>query len=214
VALGNSTAATGESSLAFGHYSTASGIRAIALGELVLASGDNSVAIGSEVTAKSFREIVLGSQNTSYTPNSTTAWNSNDRLFTVANGNPSTFTYSDALTILKSGKTGIGTNTPNSTLSLNGSMTVKTTAITTSNNTTTLGDSDYMVIYSGSISSNTITLPAASSCAGRIYMVINHSDNAITISSIITSYSASTTSIGSGTEAQLVSDGTNWHWIN
>lgn len=214
VALGNSTTASGEASLAIGYYTNASATNAIALGYYANATGDYSSAIGSDLNARSYGEVVLGLKNTSYTPNSTTDWNSNDRLFTIANGNPSANTASDALTILKSGNTGIGTSSPNSTLSLNGSMAVSTTTIATSNNSTTLGGSHYMLIYSGTTSGNSITLPAASTCLGRIYMIVNHSSSSVSISTYYSSNTGTSTQVSDGNEVQLVSDGSNWHVIN
>ncbi len=113
------------------------------------------------------------------------------------------------------GNVGIGTTSPNSTLQLNGSMAVKTTAITTNNNNTTLGDTDYMVIYNGTISNNQVNLPTASSTnAGRIYIIVNHSSNAVTSSTYTTANGTTSTSIAAGTTVQLVSTGSNWHKIN
>ncbi|WP_400075428.1 tail fiber domain-containing protein [Winogradskyella sp. R77965] len=79
------------------------------------ATGVNSTAIGFNTTAPSFAETVIGSRNLGYTPNSTTSWNNTDRLFVIGNGFTNT---SNALTILKNGKTGIGTDLPNALLHL------------------------------------------------------------------------------------------------
>jgi hypothetical protein len=107
-----------------------------------------------------------------------------------------------------------GVSTAENTLKVNGSMAVKVTAITSGSNSTTLGGSDYMVIYSGTNSGNSITLPSASSYAGRIYMLVNHSSSSVTISTYYTANATTSTSIAAGTTVQLVSDGSNWHKTN
>jgi len=75
--------------------------------------------MGVNTTAKSGYETVIGFWNTDYTPLDPAGWNSADRLFTVANGtHPSN--RSDAMVILKNGRTGIGTSTPQTQLQVNG----------------------------------------------------------------------------------------------
>ena len=112
------------------------------------------------------------------------------------------------------GNVGIGTSSPKSTLDISGSESHKVTAVTTSNNSTTLGSSDYSIIYSGNTSGNSITLPSAASYAGRVYLIVNHSTGSITISTYYTASSTTSTSVSDGSTVQLMSDGSNWHKIN
>lgn len=121
-ASGRNTTASGSNSTAMGSNTLASGIRSIAMGTSTTASGRNSTAMGSGTTAESFVEFVVGRFNTDYTPISTTTWNTADRLFVVGNGTGTSST-SDALVILKDGKTGIGTSSPSSKLDVDGKTT-------------------------------------------------------------------------------------------
>jgi len=74
------------------------------MGENTTASGSRTTAMGSYTTAYSAYETVLGRFNTTYTPLSTTDWETADRLFVVGNGtSPSEFEKSDALIIYKNG---------------------------------------------------------------------------------------------------------------
>jgi hypothetical protein len=60
---------------------------------------------------------VVGLFSETYTPNSTTSFNAADRLFVVGNGTgTSTSARSNALTILKDGRTGLGTSSPQARL--------------------------------------------------------------------------------------------------
>lgn len=128
--MGYNTTASGNYSSAFGKSTTASGNTATALGLGSIASGDNSTAMGWGTTAYSAHEIVLGSHNKSYTPVSTTEWNSSDRLFTIGNGYSQYFAYypyyysynSNALTILKNGNLGLGVDSPAVQLHTSGSV--------------------------------------------------------------------------------------------
>ncbi|HOY32753.1 MAG TPA: tail fiber domain-containing protein [Bacteroidales bacterium] len=119
IALGSFSNASGVNSTAYGFYSNASAYASTATGYSSEASGNNSTAMGTFSIAPSFCEFVVGSCNTTYTPASTTAWISSDRLFVVGNGTGSTI-RSNALTILKNGNTGIGTSTPTSKLQVAG----------------------------------------------------------------------------------------------
>lgn len=122
-ASGRLTTASGSNSTAMGSNTTASGIRSMALGTATTASGRNSTALGSGTSALSFVETVVGRFNTDYTPISTTSWNAADRLFVVGNGTGTGVNASDALVVLKDGKTGIGTSIPTSRLDVEGKTT-------------------------------------------------------------------------------------------
>lgn len=124
-AMGTSTTASADSSISMGYLSTASGAMSIATGISTVASGWNSSALGNSTTASgaistamgegnvspSYGETVLGVFATTYTPASVAAINSNDRVFSVGNGT-STSARSNAMTILKNGRVGIGTVNP------------------------------------------------------------------------------------------------------
>ncbi|WP_457617345.1 C1q-like domain-containing protein, partial [Lutibacter sp.] len=105
IAMGRDTRAAGHS-VALGREAVASGAQSVAMGRAVTASANNSVAIGSNITAPSYNEIVVGRFNTTYAQNSTTAWNTADRLFVVGNG-ANSGSRSNALTVYKDGKLNI-----------------------------------------------------------------------------------------------------------
>ncbi len=69
--------------------------------------------------APSFGEVVIGRYNQSYNPVSSTQWNSGDRIFTIGNGTSGN-AESNAVTILKNGNIGFGTDTPTEKLEVNG----------------------------------------------------------------------------------------------
>ncbi len=122
VALGNNTAATGYASTALGSITTASGTAATSTGIQTRAAGHYSTAMGSYTTAPSGYETVIGRYNTQYTPLNTTGWNSSDRLFVIGKGT-SDAARSNALTVLKNGNAGIGTDSPTALLHTEGTGT-------------------------------------------------------------------------------------------
>jgi hypothetical protein len=108
-----------------------------------------------------------------------------------------------------------GASASKSTFKVNGSTEVKLTTINSSSNATSLGGNDYMVIYSGTTSGNSLSLPSASSCTGRVYLVINHSASSVIVTNtyLVANGTASPT-ITAGSKVQLVSDGSSWHKMN
>jgi len=122
VAMGYNTIATGVASTAMGGETTASGVASTAMGGETTASGYSSTAMGALTTAKSSYETVIGRLNSDYTPQSTTGWDPGDRLFVIGNGTSST-ERSNAMTVLKNGNTGLGTDTPTALLHTNGTGT-------------------------------------------------------------------------------------------
>ncbi|MFN8288124.1 MAG: tail fiber domain-containing protein [Chitinophagales bacterium] len=116
LAMGNASGASNDYAVAIGHVSSASALEARALGYSAYASGDYSTAIGSNVHAYSAYETVLGAYNTVYTPSSTTAWSTTDRLFVLGNGQQGG--PSDAMVVLKNGYTGLGVSNPSFQLQL------------------------------------------------------------------------------------------------
>lgn len=114
IALGNLDNATALNSVAIGFQNTASGVGSHALGNESEASGVNSVVIGDNLAAPSYGEVVVGTYNERYTPTTLgiTASVGTDRIFSVGNGfrTGGVTTFNNALTILKNGFVGIGTD--------------------------------------------------------------------------------------------------------
>lgn len=102
---------------------------------------------------------------------------------------------------------GVGTTNPLSTLDINGSVSVN---IITTIGALTLDDTHHTVILSGN---HNITLPAANTCLGRVYIVKNPTGNTPTVTSYINLSGTASTIINSETTLNLQSDGTNWQQI-
>jgi len=90
------------------------------MGQGAIAAGENSIALGNYTSAPSFAEIAVGSYNEDYTPNNTTGFDFDDRIFSIGNGNNGS--RSNAITILKSGYIGLGTTYPTATLDISGTV--------------------------------------------------------------------------------------------
>jgi len=118
--MGAYATASGYQSTAMGYYTTASGWRSTAMGQDSVASGDFSTAMGVSTSAVSGYETAIGYYNTEYTPSSPDDWDDTDRLFVIGNGDH--VSRSDAMVVLKNGKVGIGTSTPDDTLDVQGSV--------------------------------------------------------------------------------------------
>ena len=114
----------GIASFAYGYNTKAKGHYSTAMGAYSDASGYISAALGQHTFAPSAFETSFGSYNTNYTPNSTTVWNSNDRLFSVGNGTSGS-ARSNALSIYKNGNVAIGNTIPEATAALEVSSTTK-----------------------------------------------------------------------------------------
>lgn len=107
-------------------------------------------------------------------------------------------------------RVGVNTNgiVANSTFEVNGSVSRSIESITTNK---TLGENDYSIILNTTISS--ITLPAANSCKGRVYILKKVSSQTVSITSYSNRLSVNVTSLPSGV-TQLQSDGSIWQQIN
>ena len=108
---------------------------------------------------------------------------------------------------------GIGTTSPNSTLDIRGSLSLNYRSFSAS---TTVTSTDNTLIYTGSTAA-TVTLPDATTCAGRIYSIKNASTtNPLPVLTIATSASqtidaGATWLLNDAKEMILViSNGTNW----
>lgn len=115
------------------------------------ASGNGAVAFGEGTSALSYGEVAIGSYNTAYTPNSTTAYDANDRAFVIGNGTSGT--PSDAFIIQKNGNMTVG-----------GSLTVLGATVTNSN--LTVGGTTINPITGNLVVAGTSTLNGAVSVTG------------------------------------------------
>jgi hypothetical protein len=110
--------AIGYSSSAWGYLTNANKEYSTAWGGSTTANGNYSTAWGNHTHAESHLETVLGQYDTDYTPNSTSVWNDNDRLFVIGSGTSSS-NRKNALTVLKNGCIGLQNfNTPTYALHL------------------------------------------------------------------------------------------------
>ena len=78
-------------------------------------------------------------------------------------------TLSEATRINNLGHVGIGTNSPESTLTVSGSVAAAITSFTGTSNT--LSAAHHTVLMGSDNNSCTVTLPAAAGCTGRIYVI-------------------------------------------
>jgi len=106
-------------------------------------------------------------------------------------------------------RAGIGTEgaVPNSTLQVGGSFAAKSTTVASN---TTLSDAHHTVILTNNSS---ITLPSASTCEGRMYIIKKTNIGSSTISSYQDLRGNGKTFITNGTYT-FQSDGTNWQLID
>jgi hypothetical protein len=115
-AMGSNVTASGWGAVSMGNYTIASGAASFAAGGSTRATGHFSVSMGIGTVAKAYGGNVFGLYNdTSDAPNQNTEAGT-DRIFQVGNGNVSTNTRHNALTILRSGHIGIATTTPHAPL--------------------------------------------------------------------------------------------------
>jgi len=128
-AVGQNVSSSGPGSIAIGSLSSAKGFAAMAIGMESEAKGAVSIAIGKGLKALSGQEIVVGSFNTEYDPVYSQDWYETDRLFVIGNGYvdfsdepPYDIIRSNAMTVLKNGNIGIGSENPQAQLHTTGSV--------------------------------------------------------------------------------------------
>ena len=109
IALGYNTVASGTGSFATGYQTNSVGIISTSMGFGATARGGYSTAIGSNIIAKSQNEFVIGYFNDTTASTSETSLIDSDPLFIIGNGIDHTNRH-NALTVLKNGNVGIGTN--------------------------------------------------------------------------------------------------------
>jgi len=111
----------------------------------------------------------------------------------------------DRVIVTSTGNVGIGTTTPNSTLSVEGSISGKVTVVTSG---VTLDESYYTVLANSS-SNMTITLPnPSSSNVGRTYIIKNINTGVLTISGSIEG--SSQIVLRQRESVELISNGSTW----
>ena len=112
--------------------------------------------------------------------------------------------------LLVEGNVGIGTTTVNAKLDVSGSVGY---AITTTAAATLTLDATHHTVIINTGATTIITLPAASTCARRIYVIVNRTAAARTISTYQTIASGTSTTIATSAAMTIQSDGTNWYRI-
>ncbi len=108
------------------------------------------------------------------------------------------------------GNIGINTNTPASTVDINGSV---SHAVTTAPGSITLTSANYTVVLTGT-SGSIVTLPSAAASTGRMYVLVNRTA-AKNTSPDYQTFTLGVTSpvIAANSSITLQSDGTNWNRI-
>lgn len=125
-ALGYRATANGYISTALGNTTTANAYNSTALGFQTRAMGNFSTAMGVYNVAKGFSSTVIGIYNDSILTSNQASISPSTPLFIIGNGDDVSL-RSNAMTVLKDGRTGIGTSSPAALLDVNGST--KTTSL-------------------------------------------------------------------------------------
>lgn len=155
---------------------------------------------------------ILGGANNAYlyaTGNDFVIGNSrNDKSLVFYTTTSSTNTK--RLEITGAGSVGVGNITPNSTFEVSGSV---GHSITTTSSNITLDATHYTVIITGG--TPTVTLPAAGATnTRRMYVVVNQTGGARTISAYLDFAGASATTVAANSSITVQSNGTNWYRIH
>jgi hypothetical protein len=109
------------------------------------------------------------------------------------------------------GNVGVGVGTPTSALHINGSL---ATSIRESTVTAiTVAATDHTVIYTTTTGIPAFTLPAATTCSGREYRLVNYSATAGTVSSYTAFTGIAATTILAQSSIVVQSNGTTWRRV-
>lgn len=108
----------------------------------------------------------------------------------------------------KNGWLGVGADSSRSYIDANGSFGAN---ITTTTSNITLNETHYTVIITGG--TPTVTLPLASSATRRMYVIVNQTASALTISSYKDLSGTSQTTVAATSSITIQSDGTNWYRV-
>lgn len=131
---GNGTMATGSRSTAWGDASTAAGYNSTAWGESTVAGGGYSTASGQGVKSYAFAGTAIGMYNDSNSTISPTSYNAINRAFEIGIGT-GYGSRANAMTVLFTGRIGIGTTTPDTSALLDIRSTTKGLLVPTVNTT-------------------------------------------------------------------------------
>jgi hypothetical protein len=115
----NTFNSSASSSALFGVNNINNNSHEFGAGSYNINNAEESITLGHNLTSYSKAEVVVGMFNSVYTPNSLTAHNGFDRIFAIGNGTSVT-SRSNAVTVLKSGFVGIGTDYPSHILHIDG----------------------------------------------------------------------------------------------
>src|SRR4030095_11451175 len=111
IAFGVNTLSSGYRSTAMGNSSIASGEYSISMNDHTIASGHISASLGYNTISKSYACMAIGRYNDTTNMNNPTTWVTADPVFVIGNGSANN-SRSNAMTVLKNGNIGIGTNNP------------------------------------------------------------------------------------------------------
>nr|WP_319572050.1 hypothetical protein [uncultured Draconibacterium sp.] len=122
-----------------------------------------------------------------------------------------TGTATEQVRIMPNGNVGVGTKTPTSKLEVNGAVSYP---IIKTNTDIDLDETMHTVIFEPGIEN--VLLPQASTATGRVYILVNRTDNEVIISSyygLNNYFDTDITKIPATSSITLQSDGTNWYQI-
>lgn len=119
IAIGSGVLASNSMSIALGYSTTANAYASMAAGEGSVASGGNSTAMGYYTSAESFVSMAIGRHNVG--GGSVATWVGDDPLFEIGIGADGS-SKTNAVTVLKNGKVGIGPAGPTSQLDVAGDI--------------------------------------------------------------------------------------------
>ncbi len=118
IAMGKGTIASGPTSTAMGILSEAKDSTSVAMGNNVEVEGSTAFGMGSYVFAATFGSFVVGQFNVGLSGRRD-LWVMSEPLFVIGNGSDDV-NRKNAVTILKNGRVGIGTNNPQTIISVEG----------------------------------------------------------------------------------------------
>ncbi|MBL7738104.1 MAG: tail fiber domain-containing protein [Chitinophagaceae bacterium] len=125
ISMGDQATAAADYSLSIGLRSVSSGSGSVSMGYEAIASGQHSASIGFSTIAKAYGSFTVGMSNDNTDAPSLGDPVSTDRIFQIGNGGFTSFSRSNALTVLRNGNIGIGTVTPSVPLSFASSFGTK-----------------------------------------------------------------------------------------
>lgn len=126
-AMGRGTTASGTYSTAMNRDTTASGLYSTAMGRGTIATGNYSTSMGEYTEAQAYGSLVIGKYNV--ISGNATLWEPDDPVFVIGNGTSAGANASNALTVLKNGKMGIGIANPTVELEVSGNLKVTELAL-------------------------------------------------------------------------------------